>query len=316
MSKSRKPQNEPTDSEPFRFCYTGSNGDKVTVEYREGGGFIDYEKKRCCFKAEVTVEYEYEGFEKLFREIVEFDRLKVSQRREPDFEQEDFENYERNLDGKYRMAENERLRAATEIASKLVRERIYDVVCAAYTFLTSVAMQLAIPIVNRRLSEELSLSEQFLRDVRKHLPTASELSKKLEGIFNRMIVDSMREFLRGQGGREKRYSLDGFSEHYNQVLPFWKDAKKLYIERKNRDWREEVKELFRKQFREPYPFVHEDLIEWLVYPGTSELLETILGDLDDTHFLNNHREIAYEHAARLCGASKYCYAPGTLKNKT
>ena len=155
----------------------------------------------------------------------------------------------------------------------------------------------------------LALEASFFAIRKKPVP--ARILRKLEKLVSPDLSADFR--VRGQGGSEEWHDLTDFPKHYYQVRAFWRKAKSIF--KRNHDWRKDVKEFYKQYFGEPFPNEHNDLIEWLAYPHKNDLLDEIMKDLSVEHLLKNDREIAYEHAARLCGAPKYAYNPSTLKNK-
>jgi hypothetical protein len=93
---------------------------------------------------------------------------------------------------------------------------------------------------------------------------------------------------RQRGGSKAAFDLAGLARIHRTLHPKWKDAKRLFTQNRNLDWRSIVKVA--------YPDLPDDLIKLLGEKGSSA----------PSH-------IALEHAARTCGATPFAYSVRWLR---
>jgi hypothetical protein len=105
------------------------------------------------------------------------------------------------------------------------------------------------------------------------------------------------------GGSKARYDLQGLRSHYNILHPIVRQAKSIYRQYRNRNWKGMV--------FAAYPDLPEDLIARLCDPP--DLTEDLLRALSEKGGTSKPSDIAIEAAARCCGAPPYSYSISYLK---
>lgn len=146
-------------------------------------------------------------------------------------------------------------------------------------------------------------------------PTIRDVAGKIIDLVKQQIKRRLKS-LHISGGPLIRLSL-----HYYTCLPAWQVAKSIY--RQNRD-----SNSWRKDIKDAYPHLPDDLIEWLAISDkrssvrakaflqlpndARHLLE--LRMKEETYCLSEPSEIALEHAARLCHCKPYSHSLSRLNN--
>jgi len=106
--------------------------------------------------------------------------------------------------------------------------------------------------------------------------------------------------------RKVRYNLSELLNHYITVLPLWQDAKDIYKDNRNRNWKRIIDTV--------HPYLPDDLVARLS-GNPADLSDEIKAKLAEKGGTSEPSDIAVEHAARLCGAPDYGYALSTLEGK-
>jgi len=109
-----------------------------------------------------------------------------------------------------------------------------------------------------------------------------------------------------KGGRESRFDLDALTEHYESLLPIWKEAKKDYKDTqkyplKKARWVKVIDASFD---------LPSDLIARLA--EIPDLPDELLAKIAEKGGTSKPSDIALEHASRRCGAPPYEYAISSL----
>jgi hypothetical protein len=166
--------------------------------------------------------------------------------------------------------------------------------------------------IKQKLTEALveivyEVEEQTLREIGKLTSAqANEACERLKQTIKRAKKDRIKPPARG--GSTPDYDLSKLRINYDNLLPSWQEAKRIFRQNRNNPrWREMV------IAAAPDLSEQRDLIERLdEYP---KLPSNILAKIDKQGSESRPSHITLEHAARLCGCPPYHYSLRHLQGR-